>query len=146
MGGRQGLYSAETGHRARQRAERKELVDAARVGPRLDKAGRQQRLDLGGKQQPFALRRALPGPVKRTDAEAVARQEQPLPPLVVERNGKLAAHAQKGVFLMIFPKMRDDFRIAVRGETVPAAFQVGALLDVIKQFAVVDDKDAAVLV
>ena len=47
---------------------------------------------------------------------------------------------------MIFPEVRDDFGIAVRGEMMSAAFQLGALLDVVEQFAVVDDKDAAVFV
>src|SRR5207244_10986268 len=89
MAWRQRLNAVETGHRPRQREEREELVDAARVRPRLDQAGRQKPLDFGSKQQPFPLRRALSGPVQRTDAEAVACQEQPLPPLIVQGNGKL---------------------------------------------------------
>ena len=49
-------------------------------------------------------------------------------------------------FLVVFPAVRNDFGVAVGGEAMAAAFQLGLHLGVVEQLAVEDDGDAAVLV
>ena len=48
--------------------------------------------------------------------------------------------------LMLFPKMRNDLRVAVRDQAMPARFQLRALLEIIEQLAVEDHEDAPVLI
>ena len=122
------------------------MVDAARVGPRFHHAGGEKRLDLRGEQQPFAVGRRLARPVERTDAEAVAAEDDAPPLLVPQGDGELAAQVVEHPFLMVFPAVRDDFGVAVGGEAMAAAFQLGLHLGVVEQLAVEDDGDAAVLV
>ena len=57
MARRQQLDALEAGHRAGQGEEGEQVIDAAQVGPGVDHARGEQRLDLGGEQQPVALRR-----------------------------------------------------------------------------------------
>ena len=146
VAGRQRLDALETGDGAGHREEGEQVVDAARVGPRLHHAGGEKRLDLRGEQQPFAVRRGLPGPVERTDAEAVAAEDDAPPLLVPQGDGELAAEVVEHPFLVVFPAVRDDFGVAVGGEAMAAAFQRRLLFRVVEQLAVEDDGDGAVFV
>ena len=49
-------------------------------------------------------------------------------------------------FLTLFPKVRNDFRVAMGVQAMPARCQLRALLEVIEQLAVEDHEDAPVLV
>ena len=146
VAGRKGLDSGKASDRPRQRKECKELVDAARIGPHVDQSGGKEGLDFGSEQQPFAVMRALARPVERADAEAVARQVQPLAALIIKGNGKLAVKLEEGCFLVILPKVRNDLRIAMGREAMSPALELGALLDIIEQLAIVNHVDAAVFV
>src|SRR5579871_4513104 len=50
------------------------------------------------------------------------------------------------VFLMIFPEMRDEFRIAMRGKAVSFRFELLLDFEVIEEFAVEDGGDGAIFV
>src|SRR5205823_3427158 len=52
VAGRQVLNAGEAGGPTGQGEEREHMIDAASVGPRLDQAGREDRLDLAAEDQP----------------------------------------------------------------------------------------------
>src|SRR5262249_2680908 len=91
MARQQDLHAFKAGDRSRQREEGEDMVDAARIGSRLDQPAGEQRLYLRSEEEPIAGRRRLPGPVEGTDAEAIASQEQAMPALVPQGESELAA-------------------------------------------------------
>src|SRR6202011_4959492 len=84
--------------------------------------------------------------VQRADAEAVPSKSQLMPTHVPQGYGELAAQALEHAFLILFPHVRNDFRVAVCDEAMSAPCQLRPLLNVIKQFAVEDHKDAPVFI
>ncbi len=62
--------------------------------------------------------------------------------LVPQGDGELAAQALEHAFLMLFPKVRNDFRVAVRDQAMAARLQLRPLLEVIEELAVEDHEDA----
>ncbi len=111
-----------------------------------DQAGSEQALDLGGEQQPVAIRGVLDGPVQRADAEAVPAQDQALLPGVEEGDGELAAQPGERLLAVVFPQVRYDLGVAVSAEAMAERLELAALLGVVEQLAVKDDGDGAVLV
>ena len=142
VSGAQQLHALEARDRPRQCGEREDVVKAQAVGPRRHHAGSQQRFDLGREQQPVAL----PRPVERADPEPVAPEQQASPALVPQGDGKLPAQPLEHSPLMLLPKMRDDFRVAVLHQTMPARFQFRPLFEVVKQLTIEDHDDVPVLI
>lgn len=118
------------------------MVDAPAVRPRRHHAGCQQGFDLGGEQQPVAL----PRPVERADPEPVAPEQQASPALVPQRDGKLPAQPLEHAPLMLLPKVRDDFRVAVLHQPMPARFQLRPFFEVVKQLTIEDHDDTRLLI
>ena len=114
--GREELHPFKAGDRAGHGGESEDVIDPAQVRPGGDHPGGQQRLDLGGKEQPVAL----PAPVERGDAEAVAREQELAPALIPEREGKLPAQLLEHALLIFLPQVREDLRVAVRDQPMPA--------------------------
>ena len=114
----------------------------APVRPRRHHAGSQQRFDLGREEQPVAL----PRPVERADPEPVAPEQQASLAFVPQRDGKLPAQPLEHSLLMLLPKMRDDFRVAVLHQAMPARFQLRPLFEVVEQLAIEDHDDVRLLI
>src|SRR5262249_37699958 len=117
-----------------------------RIGTRRNQARREQRLDLGREQNELAIRRPLPRPVERADAEAVAGKNELAPALVPERDGELAAQLLQHALAVILPQVWDELRVAVRAELMAFRHQLGSCLRIIEQLAGEDDRDRAVFV
>src|SRR5450759_548999 len=83
---------------------------------------------------------------KGTDAEAVPSKSQLMPMHVPQGHGELAAHALEHAFLILFPKVRNDFRVAVGDQAMSAPCQLRPPLNVIEQLAVEDHKHAPVFI
>jgi hypothetical protein len=66
--------------------------------------------------------------------------------LIPQGDGKLPAQSLEHSLLMLLPKMRNDFGVAVLHQSMPARFQFSTLLKVVKQFAIEDHDDASVLI
>ncbi len=89
----------------------------AQIGLRRHHSRGEQALDLRGKEQPVAL----PRPVERRDAEAVAPEHELPPPFIPQRDRKLSAQPLEHPLLMLLPQVRDDLRVAMRVRAMPAA-------------------------
>ena len=114
----------------------------APIRSRRHHAGGEQRLDLRGEEQPVAL----PRPVERADAEAVAPEHQASLAFVPQRDGKLPAQPLEHSPLMLLPQVRNDFRVAVFDQPMPARLQLRPLFEVVEKLAVEDHDDVALLV
>src|SRR5262249_33283850 len=110
---KQGVNVLKACHRSRKREERKNMINYARIWPRFDQAGRKQRFNLGGEEEPvpFSLMRQCP--VKRTDPKPISGESQPLASLIPDSQGKLAPQPLQAIFLILLPKMGNQFRITV---------------------------------
>ena len=106
----------------------------------------EQGLDLRGEQQPILAVRVCRVQYERTDAEAIAGQDQPSAALVPQGHGELAAQLFEHPLLVVFPEVRDHFRVAVGAKLMAPAFKLGTPLGVVEQFAVEDDGNAAILI
>ena len=118
------------------------MIDAPPVGPRRDHAGSEQCLDFRCEEQPVAL----PRPVKRTDPEAVAPQQQAAFAFDPKRDGKLPAQPFPHSALMLLPKVWDNFSIAVLYQAMPARLQFRPLFEVVEKLAIEDHGDVLLLV
>src|SRR6202040_137512 len=132
----------KTRHRSRHGGERENVVNAAQVGFGRHHSRGQQALDFGCEQEPVPLSR----PVKRTDAEAVATKSQLMPTHVPQGHGELAAQALEQAFVILFPHVWNDFRVAMRDEAMSSRYKLRMLFWVIEQLAVEDHKDAPVFI
>ncbi len=142
MPGQQRLHAFEHGAARAHGEEREELVEAARVGRGGHGAGGEQRLDLGAEEQPVAL----PAPVQRADADAVAGEEDGALGEVDERDGELAAQLLEDALAVLLVEVDDDLGIGVGAEDVALGLQLCLALGIVEQLAVVDDGDGAILV
>src|SRR6516165_7797929 len=66
--------------------------------------------------------------------------------LIPQRQGKLAAHQFEHALLTLFPKMRDNFGIAMRYEAVTTRFQLRTFLREVEELAIEHDRHAPVFV
>src|SRR5258705_11961060 len=103
---------------------------------------REERLDLGGKQEVIA---AL-GVKERSNAEAIAREKQRTRTRVPDRERPLAVELPHGVRAQFLVQVQDDFCIGYACEVVPAGEQFLAKLEVVEDFAVELNPEGAVLV
>ena len=87
MAGRQQLHAFEARDRPRQGGEREDVVDAAQVGPGGTMPEASSAFDFRGEQQPVAL----PRPVERADAEAVAPENAVAALAIPQGDGELPA-------------------------------------------------------
>jgi len=117
-------YRVRGGHRAVQ-GELK--LQSCRVQVPFHVATGKQRRQAGGKAQALAV----PGQVEGLDAEAVAGQEQGVPVLVPEGEGKHAVEAFQAGFAPGVIGLQDDFRIPVGKEAVAHAAQFPAQFPVV---------------
>ncbi len=132
MARRQLGHAGEGGGRRHIRPVRDDLGQRCRVGRERRAGKRLERLDLGGEQQPAVVL----GHEQRTDAEAVAGQEQRALPVVPQREGELAVEAVQTGGTPLQPRVEDDFGIAVRAEDAAAGFEFVTQLEIIEDLAV----------
>src|SRR5690606_1103943 len=83
---------------------------------------------------------------ERQDSRTVTHQQQALAISVPERERELAVQLLDEAIAELLVQMDDDLGIGARIEAVPLGFERAAQLDVIEDFAVVDDPDRLVLV
>jgi hypothetical protein len=84
--------------------------------------------------------------VQRTDADAVASEDQPLPRQIDQREGELAAEMREELVTEVLPEMHDQLGVAVAPERVPAVLERRLQFGVVEQLAVEDRHDRAGLV
>ena len=118
------------------------MIDPAPIRPRRHHPRREQRLDFRREKQPVAL----PRPVKRTDPKAIPPEHQPPRAFVPERDGKLPAQPLPHPRAMLLPHVRNDFRVAVLHQPMPARLQLMPLFEMIKKLAIKNDRDVSILV
>ncbi len=139
---RQELHAFEAGDRSGQCGERKDLIDAAQIGPGRHHARGEQRLDFRCEEKAVAL----PRPVERRDAEAVAPELELALALVPKRDRKLPAEPLPHLHRMLLPHVRNDLGVAMGDQPMAAARQLGAPFEVIEKLAIEHDRDAPVFV
>src|SRR5262249_46627997 len=135
-------------HRARRREKREQVIEAAHIRPGRHEAAREDPFDFRREDQPgpasmLTRRRPLNRPEQRTNAPAVASDQQPLLFLIPEREGELAAQPFEHLFAMLLPEMRKQLGVGVGAKDVPLGFEFFALLGIIEQLAVEYDMDGA---
>ena len=105
-------------------------------------AGREERLDLRGEEQPPVALRIMEG----LDAHPVARQDEAAPLLVPEGDGEHAVQAVNEALGLFLVEVDDDLGVGAGRELVAAGLEVPAELGEIEDLAVVDDGHIPVLV
>ena len=139
---RQGLNVRESGGRLRDVAETEEVITGLAVDFGPEPRQRQQRLHLTGKG-PFPI---LDGEEQGLDPEAVAGEEQPAAPPVVDREGEDAPQPRHHALALVLIQVDEHFRVGGAPEAVPARLELGREGAVVVDLAVVDDQDRSVLV
>ncbi len=142
MTGKHGLHALERRAPARHREEREEMIEPARIGLRRHAARSQQRLHLGAEVEPVAL----PRPVQRTNAHAIAREKDGALREVDQRDGELPFELGEHALAVLLVEMHDELGVGVGAKDVTLGLQRGLALGIVEQLAVVDDGDGAVLV
>src|SRR5205085_2292355 len=79
-------------------------------------------------------------------AHAVAREQEPLPPLIPERKAEHAIQLLYQLVAVLFVEVHDDLGVRVRAKLVAAFQQVFAQRREVVNLAVEDDPDRFVLV
>ena len=143
MGRRQLFDAAIDRARIRNIAKGEKFLDRLRVEPTIDGGGAQDRLQLRGEDQPAIGEKAV---VERLFAEAVAREEQRLAPLVEERKGEHPVEALETRLAPLLPGMNDDLGIAARSKHMAERGEFGHQRLEIINLAVEHDADRAVFV
>ena len=142
MSRRDRLHALEHGAPSAEREEGEEMVEPARIGPRRDGSGSDQRLDLGAEIEAVALPRNEQG----TDPHAIARKQHDATAQVDQRKSELALQAVDELLAVLLIEMHDHFGIGARCEDVPLRFQVEPQLGVLEQLPVADHRDRAIFV
>jgi hypothetical protein len=101
-----------------------------------------QRLQLGGEGEDARGGRV----VERLDAEAVAREHQPAPARVPQRDTEHAAQLVHEARPALLVEVHEHLRVAAGREAVAALLEARHQLAVVVDLAVLDDVDGAVLV
>src|SRR5688572_23530266 len=112
-------------------------VDGARHVPEL-----QDWLQLGGKHELIPAVRVI----QRLDAEAVASEEELLPPLVPDGERKHPAQPIDTACAEVFVEVDDRFGVTAGLKRVAAALEIAAQLAVVVDLAVEDNPDRPVFV
>ena len=112
-------------------------IDRGRHGARGE-----QRLDLRGEVEDIAL----PRPMQRTDADAVAREQHDALGEVEQHEGELPLELREQILAVLLVEMHDQLAVAAAAEDMAARLQLGLALRVVEQLAVADHGDGAVLV
>ncbi len=118
------------------------MIKSLAVGTCRDHPGGEESLDFGSKEQPVAL----PAPIQGRDPKAIASEVQLAFLRIPQRDRELSAQMLPSRFAVIFPEMRNDFRVAVRDEAMAFRREFFASLDVIEQLAVEDHEEIALFV
>jgi hypothetical protein len=137
VAGRQLAHLAEDRERRRHRVEREERLERVEV----DLAAR-QRAQLRRESELVAAGAV----VERLDPEAVAREHEPLPRRVPERDCEHAAQPSREVEAPLLVAVDEHLGVAVRREAMAVALEPVAQLGVVVDLAVLDDVDRLVLV
>src|SRR5215467_10036326 len=119
---------------AREISECKELGQRGPVKLRTHSCG-QQSLDLRTKQKAFRGKSV----VKRLDSQSIARDEKRSLIAIPDRESEHAAQVLHAVTAVFLVKVNNGFSIAMRPVGVTVRDQLFAQLEVIVDFAVVDD-------
>jgi hypothetical protein len=88
----------------------------------------------------------LPRPVQRRDAESIPSKRELVTMHVIQRHRELTAHALKHSLMTFLPQMRNDLRVAVRVQMMPASDEFRPLLGKIKELAVEDREGTLILI
>src|SRR3979409_1044229 len=105
MSGGQLVDPLEDRSRRQRRPEGEDVVEAERIDFALDAGMREERLDLGGKQEVIAALRVK----ERSNAEAIAREKQRTRTRVPDRERPLAVELPHGVRAQFLVQVQDDF-------------------------------------
>ena len=124
-------------------AEREVGVEPLEADPTPDAGKGEQGLQLGGERERAV---AEARPEERFLAEAVAREEQPLPARVPERDREHAVEVVDEPVAVLLVEMRDRRRVAGATEPMSLLLQLLPEPTEVVQLAVEDGHDAAVLV
>jgi hypothetical protein len=92
------------------------------------------------------FRRGAGAPIKRADAEAVAGQEERVLSSVVNAEGELALEMFEHPLAVLFPKVGDQFRVGRCAELMALRFQCRSHISMVKELAVKDAPNRAILV
>src|SRR5206468_11017156 len=112
MSGRNRLHALERCAPAAKGEEGEEMVEPARIGPRHDGAGGDQRLDLGAEIEEVPL----PRPEQGTNADSIARKQHDPAAEVDESKGELSLHVVDQLLAVLLIEMDDDLGIGAGGE------------------------------
>src|SRR5438046_8086306 len=118
---RQGLNVRESGGRLRDVAETEEVITGLTVDFGPEPRKRQQRLHFTGKG-PFSI---LDGEEQGLDPEAVAGEEQPAAPPVVDREGEDAPQPRHHALALVFVQVDEDLRVGGDPEAVQVRLDIG---------------------
>ena len=151
MAGQNEAHSRKTGDWAGDGKEAEDVVDAADVRLCFDHSGGKQRFDLRREQEDIrsgqrAFLRPLDRIEERTNADAIAGQDQAILPGIPETEGELALEMLEHPFLILFPHVRNEFGVGMRPEDVAFGFQFLALFGVIEKLAIENDPDRAIFI
>src|SRR5262245_11614121 len=136
------LNASECGSATGEREEGEQVVEPMRVGDRLHRSGRDERLDLGAEIDGVALTR----PEQRTDADAISRQNRDAARKIDQRKGELTFEMRKQLLAMFLIEVNQQLGIGVSAENMYLGFELRPPLGEIEEFPVADDGDAAVFV
>ena len=118
------------------------MIESARIDRWPHGARREQRLDLRSEIETVAL----PRPVQRADAHAIAREQHEASREVDEHESELALEMLEQGLAMLFVEVHDHLRVGVALEDVALGSELGLQLGIIEQLAIGDNADAAGLV
>src|SRR5215469_14955118 len=136
MAGRKKLDAFKTSPGPWHGGESEDVIDTPAVRLCRNNTRRKQPFDFRCKKKPVVL----PSPKKRRNAKAIPPQLKLMPCLVPQCDCKLSAEPFPHSLPMVFPQMRNDFGIAMCDESVSLLSQFRAAFDVIKEFAIKDNK------
>ena len=143
MTGKQSLDAAKERLVIARRMIRQIIRERAVIKLRLDGARGEDRFNFRSEIERAIIRLSI---IKRLHAQTVARDKEFMLALVPDGEGEHAPQAFNARRPVLFIKMNDCFRVAVRLIDVPARFQFLTKIRVVVDFAVVSDVQCAVFV
>ena len=142
MSGRDRLHAREGGAPPAEREKSEEMVESAWICPWHDRAGGDQRLDLGAEIKGVAL----PRPEQRANADPIARQQHDAASEVDQGKSELPLQMLEKSFAVLLIEMDDDLGVGARGKDVTLRLKLLLELGIVEQLAIEDDRDRAILV
>ena len=140
--GRQAADAGDNRARRDDASVRKKLAQRLEIGMRLDRARREDRLLLRPEKKAVGGNRIVQG----LDAQPVAREHQPPPLRIPQRQAEHAAQMRNEIETVLLVQMHDHLDVRCRRKAVPCGDEPLAQLDMVVDLAVADDADRAVLV